>query len=1597
MAQVKNFGIRGIGSDVQFGKNGGRVVYDSGNSLFKVTTDGSTLGHMNVATTPTEDNHATSKAYVDSVAAGLDVKDSVRAASTGNVDVSSAPSTLDGVNLASGDRVLLKNQTTVSQNGIYVFDSAASALTRAVDMNESGEFVGAFFFIEEGTVNSDQGYVMSSNGPITVDSSDIEFTKFTGTGQITAGAALSKTGNQLDVEVDNTYVKVVNDALTLKGTNTTGQILISDGSEGVAYNALDLTNANSISGALPLANGGLGVDATQAAGKSTARDNLGLGSIATQDADSVAITGGTVDFSSTGTLSLRDDQISGDKISGGTIDSANIQGGAGKTLSQFDVTVGAGKTLDVDGVLDVDGAAGSAIDNVAIGTTTSAAGTFSTLTSDSVDLNGGAIDGTVIGATTAANATFVDTDVTGTLKVDTIEAYTTDGDITFNSLIVTTQGINVANAGITGAGTITTGDIKVDNIYEKTVGNGVDIDGVLLKDGDVDADSGTIDVFDSADATLTGGSINDMAIGGTTSAAGTFTTMTTADAAISGGAISGTSIDMTGQTLTFDDDAISGDKIDGGTISDFASTGIDDNATSTQITVADTEVSFGADVTVTGDLTVNGTLTSINTANTEITDNSIVLNKGETAAGVTAGSAGIEIDRGTADSATLQWNETDDVWEFKVGSDLADLKIGSQAMDAISVDTVNELTPGAGISFADAISGSDADFSGTVSADTIAEHTVGAGVTADGVVMKDGVVTAGLTAEAGDTVDVSAASLVLADDQISGDKIEGGTIAAITIDSLSAGTVDVDGGAIDGTVIGASASAAGTFSTLTSGSVDLNGGTIDGVAIATSNITVGLGKTLDVDGTFDVDGANGSAMDNVVVGANTSAAGTFTTMTTASAQITGGAISGATLTSDSVDLNGGAIDGVAIGAAVPAAGTFSTLASNNVTLTGGNVSGIQNGTFTNLNSGNVNIDGGDIADTDINMGTNAELILRDDQLSGDKVHGGAISGADLTGSANAMTGYDITVGAGRTLNVTSGTLTLADDQISGDKVHGGSISDFASTGIDDNATATKLTLSDTDATFAVNGDFGSNDLDAGAASFASLAVSGDAVVNGNLTVSGAVTTTLSETVAIEDNILELNSNVTGAPTEDAGFEVARGTSSNVSFLWDETDDTWTLGSEALTVGDVTAASLELTTALSRENGGTATDTSAYADDSIALMSGTGVAELTKGANSTVLKVNSSGALGYGKVELAASEDVNGVLDIVNGGTGLSTVGADNKVLMSDGSAAGYEYISHVRNGSGVAVIDASNAASGTAEYLDLTNAAGKLTLTAKNASGTGAVDMYLQGQNGGDVFIVGQSGEALIQGEADTDLTVAGGDSSTGAAGDLVLKGGNGSANGDSGAVIIKGGNGGSTDGNVQVLGADDTAIATFVETASATDNFTMTNGAGSVQLAGVGSSDDVNIVLAPKGDGLILAPSGYDMSGASEGHALVTKDYVDGSTAGSDDRILRSSFAANGAASFTVGSVQNVSGKTYYVSEVIVKVTTAFVGANELTITDGTNALVGTDDVDLSEGGIYKIDLGYENTTAGGSTITANIQNGGSSASPTVGNVIVTVEYKQM
>lgn len=107
---------------------------------------------------PTSAQDVATKNYVDSAILGLAWKDSVRAASTANVTVSSAPSTLDGITLAASDRVLLKNQTTASENGIYIFAAASSALTRSPDANTAASLEQAVVGVEEGTSNSDTNW-----------------------------------------------------------------------------------------------------------------------------------------------------------------------------------------------------------------------------------------------------------------------------------------------------------------------------------------------------------------------------------------------------------------------------------------------------------------------------------------------------------------------------------------------------------------------------------------------------------------------------------------------------------------------------------------------------------------------------------------------------------------------------------------------------------------------------------------------------------------------------------------------------------------------------------------------------------------------------------------------------------------------------------------------------------------------------------------------------------------------------------------------------------------------------------------------------------------------------------------------------------------------------------------------------------------------------------------------------------------------------------------------------------------------------------------------------------------------------------------------
>jgi hypothetical protein len=188
-----------------------------------------------------------SKEYVDAVKTGLDFKDSVRVASTADVTISGPGAAIDGISLSSGDRVLLKNQSTGSQNGIYSWNGAASAMTRTTDADANAEVTsGMYVFVETGTANSDTGFVLTTDGSITVGSTSLSFTQFSGAGQIVAGDAMSKSGNTLNVNDDNITLEVNSDALRLKGITATaiGDLLIGKTGTNAGYVRLTKPSSN---------------------------------------------------------------------------------------------------------------------------------------------------------------------------------------------------------------------------------------------------------------------------------------------------------------------------------------------------------------------------------------------------------------------------------------------------------------------------------------------------------------------------------------------------------------------------------------------------------------------------------------------------------------------------------------------------------------------------------------------------------------------------------------------------------------------------------------------------------------------------------------------------------------------------------------------------------------------------------------------------------------------------------------------------------------------------------------------------------------------------------------------------------------------------------------------------------------------------------------------------------------------------------------------------------------------------------------------------------------------------------------------------------
>lgn len=248
--------------------NGNTVLGDAGSDTITVNGVATFAQNVNMSNKritnladPISGSDAATKAYVDAAVQGLDIKQSVRVATTGNITLSGTQ-TIDGVELKVGDRVLVKNQTDPKQNGIYIVQSGA--WTRAADCdNVDGTEVtsGLFVFVEEGTTNAASGWVLTTPNPITIGTTGLTFVKFSEAGQINAGNGLVKNGNTLDV------------------VGTANRIVVNADSIDIAPNYAGQTSINTLgtvttgtwqASTIAVAYGGTG--ATTAAG---ARANLG--------------------------------------------------------------------------------------------------------------------------------------------------------------------------------------------------------------------------------------------------------------------------------------------------------------------------------------------------------------------------------------------------------------------------------------------------------------------------------------------------------------------------------------------------------------------------------------------------------------------------------------------------------------------------------------------------------------------------------------------------------------------------------------------------------------------------------------------------------------------------------------------------------------------------------------------------------------------------------------------------------------------------------------------------------------------------------------------------------------------------------------------------------------------------------------------------------------------------------------------------------------------------------------------------------------------------------------------------------------------------
>jgi len=232
---------------------------------------GTMTGALTLSGAPTSDLHAATKSYVDGLAAGINFHQPVKVATNVNLatvynngtnglgatltaDTNRAITTIDGISIVVGDRILVKDQTTATQNGIYTLTTVGSGstpyvLTRATDSdnNPSGELsTGDFCFVTSGTGNAAKGFILSTTGAITLGTTNVNYAQFNASEAVTAGTNITKTGATIAVA----------DAPTFSGAVTASSgIVFSDGTQTKVGVPSITTFATAISSSATLAAG----------------------------------------------------------------------------------------------------------------------------------------------------------------------------------------------------------------------------------------------------------------------------------------------------------------------------------------------------------------------------------------------------------------------------------------------------------------------------------------------------------------------------------------------------------------------------------------------------------------------------------------------------------------------------------------------------------------------------------------------------------------------------------------------------------------------------------------------------------------------------------------------------------------------------------------------------------------------------------------------------------------------------------------------------------------------------------------------------------------------------------------------------------------------------------------------------------------------------------------------------------------------------------------------------------------------------------------------------------------------------------------------